>query len=168
MNSNIEKDKTAYHIVMKYYMSLKRISWLELPDDLIPENLCQEIQNLLPYQQLIVKLSEIESTKDKFEAMINELPEMSDFSKMLVEFCQFYKVKAREQLLYFSKVLQDTIGKLQRFLLSENLLEVLAVIAEVAKRHQQFAEGIKLAKAYRVKVEVRRTSSSLQQQPSKV
>lgn len=47
LKSTKDRRKSAYHILMKHYLKVNNLSWTELPGEIIPETLAQEIRNLL-------------------------------------------------------------------------------------------------------------------------
>ena len=72
VTSTLKSDKTAYHIVMKQWLRLKGLTWLELPDELIIVTIVEEIRNLQDHLVLIRQIGEIEQMKSEFEFMVSE------------------------------------------------------------------------------------------------
>jgi hypothetical protein len=72
VTSTLKSDKTAYHIVMKQWLRLKGLTWLELPEELIIETIVEEIRNLQDHLALIRQIGEIEQMKSEFEFMVSE------------------------------------------------------------------------------------------------
>jgi len=72
VTSTLKNDKTAYHIVMKQWLRLKGLTWLELPEELIIETIVEEIRNLQDHLALIRQIGEIEQMKSEFEFMVSE------------------------------------------------------------------------------------------------
>jgi len=72
VTSTLKSDKIAYHIVMKQWLRLKGLTWLELPEELIIETIVEEIRNLQDHLVLIRQIGEIEQMKSEFELMVSE------------------------------------------------------------------------------------------------
>ena len=79
VTSTLKSDKTAYHIVMKQWLRLKGLTWLELPEELVIETVVEEIRNLQDHLVLINKIGEIEQMKSRFEFMVGEFSEDKQF-----------------------------------------------------------------------------------------
>lgn len=58
--STIDREKTAYHFVMKEYLKLHQLEWHNLPSEIVTEVLIQEIKNLVPQERIVEQLTLID------------------------------------------------------------------------------------------------------------
>ena len=148
MKSLCKQNKPAYHFVMKQLLLNRGMRWTDLPSEIVPESLVQEIRNLIMVSDLQTELTQITVQKQQFE-VIRISPVGSQFKRMLGEYCRFYEEQYQSQLVSLSNTLQIAANKLQTFLDCDDLSSSLADLVTFLSLHQAFAVEVKSEKAYK-------------------
>lgn len=83
LKSTKDKSKSAYHFLVKQYLKKNSLTWEQLPVELIPETLAQEIRNLVSQQDVLQGLASFEQQKTRYKQIISQMEPESPFVKML-------------------------------------------------------------------------------------
>jgi hypothetical protein len=61
LKSGVNKNRCAYHFIVKSWLLTTYKQWADLPNELIAETLVSEIKNLLPFKAVLRLLQEKET-----------------------------------------------------------------------------------------------------------